>query len=120
LFTLISDIFILLSDYYLYGVITFIIAQQLYGARITELFNPISKLKDVCLRLLYQIALGILLCMLLNFLNVNTDALLTVSVFYFISICTNVVRSIKLSLHYSNKRGIRCFAVGFLLFLLCD
>lgn len=58
--------------------------------------------------------------MLLNFLNVNTDALLTVSVFYFISICTNVVRSIKLSLHYSNKRGIRCFAVGFLLFLLCD
>jgi hypothetical protein len=33
-FTLISDLFLLMLDYYLYGVLTFIIVQQLYGIRI--------------------------------------------------------------------------------------
>lgn len=124
-FTVVSDIFILLTDYYFYGVLTFIIAQQLYGIRIDELYereknSSVSRIKSVIIRLLYQTALGFSVYIMLLLTDVNCDALLTVSIFYFISICFNVVRSLKLSVHYRERKDIRIFAYGMLLFLLCD
>lgn len=123
-FTVISDMFILLSDYYVYGVLTFILAQQLYGMRITEFYNrvkiPISLIRDFVLRLLYQGAFAVLVGIILRKLDVNFDALLGISIFYFISICTNVVRLIKLSIQYNNKKDTKLFTIGMVLFLLCD
>ncbi|TAH66398.1 MAG: hypothetical protein EWM47_10180 [Anaerolineaceae bacterium] len=126
-FTVISDILILFTDYYLYGVSTFIIAQQFYGMRITELYNRESSVKskmnllrDLLIRLLYQGALGVLVSMFLLLMNVNIDALLGVSIFYFISICTNVVRGLKQTLLYRDKRDLKYFAIGMVIFLLCD
>lgn len=124
-FTVISDILILLTDYYFYGVLTFILAQQLYGMRITALYNrekayPISLSGDIPLRIIYQVFFSFLVSVLLWLLGVNIDALLVVSVLYFICICTNVVRSLKLFIQYRSKRDIRYFAYGMVLFLLCD
>lgn len=126
-FTVISDFFILLSDYYLYGVLTFIIAQQLYGMRISELFNneiinssPISLIRNFAIRLLYQGAITFFVGVILWLMGVNIEALLVVSILYFISISTNVVRLFKLRANYNYRRDIRYFAIGMVLFLLCD
>ncbi len=126
-FTVVSDMLILLSDYYFYGVLTFIMAQQLYGMRITELKNrerdsngPKSLSRDLVIRLLYQGAFVLLLGILLWLANVNIDALLAVSIFYFISICTNVLRILKLTVNHHDKKDIMYFAIGMVLFLLCD
>lgn len=124
-FTLVSDILILLSGYYFYGILTFIIAQQFYGMRITEFYNKariISRpmFNDVFKRLLYQGAFGVLVIIMLLPMDVNINSLLLVSVFYFISLSTNVVRSLKLSRHFRDSRNIRFFAIGMVLFLLCD
>ncbi|NLO10258.1 MAG: hypothetical protein GX129_10395 [Clostridiales bacterium] len=126
-FTVVSDIFILLSDYYLIGLLTFILAQQLYGVRITLLINrerdansPISLYRDFIIRLLYQGAFALLLGIILWLSDENLDALLAASIFYFICICTNVVRILKLSVNHHDKKDIIYFAIGMVLFLLCD
>lgn len=125
--TVVSDMFILLSNYYFYGVMTFILAQQLYGMRITELNNreidasdPISLISDLIIRLLYQGSFAFLAGIILWLLGVNIDALLAASIFYFISICTNVVRLLKLVINHHDRKNIRYFTIGMVLFLLCD
>lgn len=124
-FTIISDMFILLTEYYFYGVLTFIIAQQLYGIRIDAFYDrenerTISLSRVIQLRLLYQIAIAAIVILILLLANVDFDALLAVSIFYFISLCTNVIRSLRLSICNRNRKDIRYFAYGMVLFLLCD
>lgn len=127
LFTVVSDIFILLSEYYFYGVLTFILVQQLHGIRITELYNreisvdkQTNSYREVPARLLFQVTLAMSVGFILWMININIDALLVASVFYFISLCTNVVRSLRLSLSYPKRRDIKYYAIGLVLFLLCD
>lgn len=126
-FTVISDIFILLLDNYLYGVLTFIIAQQFYGIRISELYSSERALVKttnpsgyVVLRAIYQGAFTLIICTILWLSDVQVDSLLVASVFYFISLCTNVVRSVRLNILYPHRPDIRYFAIGLILFLLCD
>lgn len=126
-FTAVSDIIILFSDFYVYGVLTFIIAQLLYGMRITALYNReilasthTSPLKDLGLRFVFQAVICALISTLIWILDIYIDALLVSSIFYFICICSNLERSLRLSRCFKDKRDIRCFAIGFVLFLLCD
>lgn len=126
-FTVVSDILILLSDYYLYGVLTFIIAQQLYGLRIAGLKSREEGYKDsaslykgLVIRMLCQIFLAAFSILILWLNKVRIDALLAVSLIYFISICTNVVNILKLFIKHYGKKDIFCFAIGMMLFLLCD
>lgn len=130
-FTVVSDLIILFSDLYFYGVLTFIVAQQIYGMRITTLYNrenstssptspPTSPLKDIVLRIIYQLVIGALVSVFIWSLDIYIDALLVASIFYFICICSNVVRSLRLTRFFKEKKDIRYFAIGFLLFLLCD
>ena len=126
-FTVVSDILILLSDYYFFGVSTFIIAQQLYGLRIARLRLREGDAKDsnsvyrgLGIRLLYQLSLAALLLIILWLADVRIDALLVVSLIYFISISTNVINIIRLFFKNSDKRDIMYFAIGMILFLLCD
>ncbi|NLY47538.1 MAG: hypothetical protein GX059_00745 [Clostridiales bacterium] len=123
-FTVISDCLILYTEYYLYGVITFTAAQQLHGIRLDilrerEEGNPINRSRTLALRLLSQIVLGTVVYAMLMLAGVGNDALLAVSILYFISLCFNVIRSIMLCFH-GKSRDIRLFAWGMVLFLLCD
>ncbi len=125
-FTVISDLFILLMDYYFYGVLTFIVAQQLYGMRIAALYNREEVIrstgifKKASFRLLCQMALSAFVCILLWLAEVGIDPLLAASIFYFISICTNVAGSMKLLTVSRNKKEVLYFTAGMVLFLLCD
>ncbi|NLL73277.1 MAG: hypothetical protein GX237_07095 [Clostridiales bacterium] len=130
-FTVVSDVFLLLTNYYLYGLVTFILVQQLYGIRITELigrrasgggtFNGKKKPLDKFLvRIVVCVVITITLIIILWKFGVPVDGLLLASVFYFISIIINVARCIKLSIDFSAEKDIRYFSIGMLLFLLCD
>ena len=124
-FTVISDIFLLLTDYYLYGLVTFIIAQQLYGLRITKLYDRESAnhhkfTQASILRVASQLIVSFILCLLLWRIGIILNGLLVASVFYSINIVTNVIRSISLSISFPGSKDIKLFTIGMILFLLCD
>lgn len=132
-FTLISDILILLLDYYFYGVLTFIIAQQLHGIRISILgkydkinansentSHKVILIKDLVIRLFYQALTSLVVCLLLWKVGITINDLLAASAFYFFSILTNVVRSLRLVILFRDRRNIKYLAIGMVLFLLCD
>jgi hypothetical protein len=126
-FTLVSDLFILILDYYYYGVLTFIFAQQLYGIRImmeqynVEIEEEQKQLRrSFLLQLAVQAAIMVLICVILIRTGTELDDLLISSVFYFISIVTNALRGIKSAACNPKKREMVLFAVGITLFLLCD
>lgn len=119
-FTLVSDVLILLSDYYFYGVLTFIIAQQFHGIRISVLEGKkVNLVKDTLTRLLYQALLGLATGLILWKFDISINGLLAASIFYFICILTNTVRSVRFAALLRDKKIIY-LAVGMILFLLCD
>lgn len=123
IFTLISDIQLLLLDNYnyFYGVLTFILAQEFHGIRISILDNSkVRYIKDFTVRLLYKSLTGLAICLLLWVANVQINGLLAASVFYFICMLTNTVRSLKLTVRNKERKDIRLLAIGMVLFLLCD
>lgn len=121
LFTLVSDIQILLTDYYFTGVLTFIAAQQFHGFRISVLDSTKTRpVRDFFIRLLYQAITCIAVCLILWKTGVTINSLLVASAFYFISLLTNTVRSVRLALKCRNRKSIVYLAVGLVLFLLCD
>lgn len=120
LFTVISDFFILLLDYYFYGVLSFLIVHQLYALKMDiEMEHKrilLTFLKRLCLQLI--IAAGI--CLLLRGVGVTLERLLIVTVFYFVCIVMNVIYAVRVSLHRPKEKSSRIFAAGMILFLLCD
>ncbi len=159
LFTLISDLFLLILDYYTLGVITFIIVQQLYGVRLMleECYNQLVKqetswkeidkkgnkdyamtkgsnllkqadnnkigkllLRKLSYRILVQAAITLVIVIVLLLSHVTLDGLLLVSIFYFICIVTNTISAVKAALNLPRNRSSVIFAMGMVLFLLCD
>lgn len=131
LFTVVSDLFLLILDKYFYGVLTFVIVQQLYGLMIDKVIvnnstvRQTSRYNRFFTRLLYQIGITIFIILLLQGVGVVRDMLLITSTFYFICILTNTLRAMKTAV--ANKttfqkkvEGIQLFAYGMVLFLLCD
>ncbi len=124
-FTLISDLFLLLLDYYFYGILTFIIVQGLYQIRISLVMKERSDRKlpvKKTLLLLYamQFVATLVICFLLQSFGVTLEKVLVVSVFYFICILTNTIRAIHLVKLNPNKKDLLLFMIGMILFLLCD
>jgi hypothetical protein len=123
-FTLISDLFILILDYYFYGVLVFILVQQLYNLRLILLQNErrdgAKKILLYGKRITIQVGLAALVCLVLLLAGVSLDSLLIASVFYFISIIFNTIAAVCLAINDCIKRSNLLFAVGMLLFLLCD
>ena len=117
-FTLVSDLFILMLDYYIPGVITFIVVQQLYGLRL--LLEKHSSGRRLALRFALQLTVAVTVCLLLWLAEVEIDSLLFISVLYFICILTNTINAVRLALHNRGDRSRVLFAVGMVLFLLCD
>ena len=132
-FTLISDLFILILDYYIYGVLTFILVQQLYGLRLMILVyegrtkdqrSCEGSMKRIALlyrnRLLIHTLIACLLYLVLHQFDIEIEGLLVVSVFYFITILSNTISAIRLVGEDRKNRSNLIYAVGMLLFLLCD
>ncbi|CUH93345.1 lysoplasmalogenase family protein [Herbinix luporum] len=126
-FTLISDVFLLLSDYYFYGVLTFILAHLFHSLRITELhYMQISDntghkaIKKEFKKIIYQIFISLAIILFLWKMNIMIDGLLVACIFYFLAIISNTALSLKLSIKFKNRRNIRYLAIGMILFLLCD
>ena len=120
LFTLISDFFILILDYYYYGVLTFIIVQQLYSIRLSLADRQMGRIKNVLIRLALQLCAASIVCLILKILGVKLEGLLIASTFYFICILTNTMRALKVAIANTDKKGMVLFAIGMLLFLCCD
>ena len=126
-FTVISDLFILLLDYYLYGVISFLIVQQLYGLRL-DIVNSRNResgkgkplFQTVILRFALQVIITAGICLLVSRMGVKPDNLLIVTALYFISILTNVIYSVLIAFYSHRKSSDKVFALGMILFLLCD
>lgn len=123
-FTLISDLFILLLNYYFYGVLVFILVQQLYSLRLIMLQNEgRDKTKKILLygkRITIQAAIATVVSIVLLIAGVNPDGLLIASVLYFVSILFNTIAAIQLCIKDHKNKSNLLYAVGMLLFLLCD
>ncbi len=122
-FTLISDLFILLLDQYFYGVLTFLVVQQIYGIRLLLIREELERKNLLFLflkRLLLQLAVSVFLCAGLAGAGVAMEGLLATSVFYFISILTNTVSAIRMACRNHRRYNNLLYAAGMLLFLLCD
>lgn len=131
-FTMISDLFLLMIDKYTCGILTFIIVQQLYGIRIiltdsrkTDEHGLLEVIWEkhirarLAVRLVIQLGTAIIIIAALLWAGVAADALLIISIFYFVCILTNTVTSLRSAVHEKSKPAI-LFAVGMCLFLLCD
>ncbi|MFT4143105.1 MAG: lysoplasmalogenase family protein [Mobilitalea sp.] len=121
LFTVISDLFLLVLDIQLIGVITFILVQIFYGLRISILKNQ-DLVKDFTMRIIFQTSITLLIVFILKQLDVLINSLLIVTIFYFIYILTNTILIIitAAAKPKSNRLSIRLFTIGMVLFLLCD
>lgn len=134
-FTVISDLFILMLDIYICGVLTFIIVQQLYGIRILLYEEGVDgKERDVLInkqgrksflsklthRVILQLIVSAMIYLILYWIGSNLDFLLIISVFYFVCIVSNTISAISLAIHNPFNKNNLLFAVGMGLFLLCD
>lgn len=126
-FTLISDLCLLILDYYYYGILSFIIVQQLYSLRIdlskVQSGHIESKEKIIpkfLQRLVVKSLVTIVLCSIMKCIGVTLDSLLIATVFYFISIVTNVIRAGVMAFFQQKEKSNLFFAFGMILFLLCD
>jgi hypothetical protein len=123
-FTLISDLFILILNHYFYGVLTFIIVQQLYNYRISLTSNSGKEWKasgkTFAEWLVVQLLAAVIVCAILFLIGIEPNGLLIASVFYFISILTNTIRADVSAFIKTNNKGSALFAAGLTFFLLCD
>lgn len=135
-FTMISDWILLFmeGDIYFYGVLSFIITQQIYGFRLKHIRNADIEIDSHSkgrhhrqgmlwswlIRLGIQITCAVAVYIILDRFAISLDLLLAVTVFYFISLVYNVIYSFQGVLEDSKDRRGLMFLVGLLLFLLCD
>lgn len=117
-FTLVSDLFLLILDYYIYGVLTFIVVQQFYSIRL--MLAAHRKRSWFAFRVFLQLAIAMGVCLVLWLAGVKPDILLAISAFYFISILTNTFTAAGYAVRNRMDQCNVLFAVGMVLFLLCD
>ncbi len=113
-FTVLADIFLLFTDYYFFGVLSFCIVQLIYFYRIKQ-WNP--NIKNM--HLTYRFLLAIFLMILLAFL-VPMDGVLGITVIYFTSFIANLILLSKTYDIMKNNVVFCRFYLGMLLFFLCD
>lgn len=112
-FTLVADYFLVLSnDSELEGVIVFTVVQICYFVYLfVREERPALRAANVCSRVLFS---AILVIVAFSVLGENTDALSIASVIYYGNLVANVIFAFALG------REERLFAIGLLLFAMCD
>lgn len=115
-FTVFSDVLLVLLDkYYLTAVISFIFVQIFYSCRI--IVNTKS-LKLKTLHIASRISLSLISIILVSIILKDDADLLTIaSAICFVNLVLNVITSF---INYKNKSDSLIFAIGLLLFMLCD
>ncbi|MDO5519979.1 MAG: hypothetical protein Q4G58_05760 [bacterium] len=103
-FTLISDTFLLLTEYNEWGVSSFVVVQLCYWYRLHK-----YQMVDLGVTFLLWIAVVVGI----SILRLSVDFLLLITSFYFICLLRNVIYSL---VHRENK----LFTIGLVLFLCCD
>lgn len=142
-FTATSDWMLLFMDrqFYFYGVLSFIIAQQSYGLLLKRLnsydkgiYQPNTglyhkragvyprreSLWSWLLRIGIQSVASMVIYAVLHFLHLPIDRLLAVTIFYFISLLYNVIYGLKMVASDPGNQKKLIFTAGIFLFLLCD
>lgn len=116
LFTLIADFFlVILDDYYLISVIIFSLTQICYCIRI---FLETKNLKIKKINLIIRICL-VIISIVLPFLILKPelDLLSVFTLFYFSNL---IINSIFACINSKNYKYAYIFAIGLILFVLCD
>ncbi len=122
LFTLISDLFILILDYYIIGLITFCVVQSLYLIRLVIWGNQMDltgAIQRIVKKFIRNLIISLLIIAFLIVIKIRMEWLILISCFYFIAMIFNVSDSIIIACRYKIKSRI-LYAFGMVLFLLCD
>lgn len=121
-FTLISDLFILMLDLYLPGMVSFCVVQALYLIRLGLWNKREDKLKTrvvILKKFLRNIILTLAIFIILAIFQLKLETLIFVSCFYFVGILFNVFDSMVTAIRYRFKYQL-LYSCGMVLFLLCD
>ncbi|HHU72273.1 MAG TPA: hypothetical protein GXZ21_09625 [Clostridiales bacterium] len=118
-FTLVADYYLLLLGYHFeYGIIAFIIVQQIYGIMLDRNWRLVTNI--FLKRFFIQLLITFFIVFLLNYLDLDIELTVILAIFYFINILTNTFRAIKVSMASKEDRSSALFALGMILFVLCD
>ena len=127
--TVISDLFILLLDVYFYGVLTFLIVQQLYSLRIDQFTyeddqnnnknNNKHNRSPWGKRFIILGFITLAIALFVDLSGIYLDSVLVITIFYFTNLIYNVMRSIRTAYRFRVRTTV-FFALGMFLFLLCD
>ncbi|WP_455715126.1 lysoplasmalogenase family protein [Anaerosporobacter sp.] len=111
-FTVVSDYFLLFTDYYAAGMLSFSMVQTIYCIYCSK------NIKNYILKEAVQFGIigGILLAIRIGF-PVETDIVIILSIYYFVHLVSNVLCS---WLRSKDRKERKIFAIGMTLFLLCD
>lgn len=130
-FTVISDVFLLLTSEIEKGIFTFCIVQGIYRYYLWKVSKDIridiridirkDIRKDRFSIFVYapNVMIGLMITIIMYTLSLEVNRVLIITVFYFTSILINVVVAFRLALKVK-KAFITIFAIGMFLFLLCD
>ncbi len=119
LFTVIADVFLLFTDQFLFGVLSFCIVQMIYLYRIHNIAPKLNKY-----HLWLRLVVTFVTLLIMNLFPIEVDFLICVTVFYFINFVSNLV--LLGFLHRKKHQYLNCpvhltrFFVGMILFILCD
>jgi hypothetical protein len=111
-FTAVSDYFLLFTDYYAAGMLSFSVVQTIYGIYCSKNLKQYIWKEGLQLCMIGVILLGIHIT-----LPVELDIVLLLSIYYFVHLVSNVLCS-----WFRSREGKerKLFAIGMTAFLLCD
>lgn len=116
-FTVIADLFLLLTDWNIVGVLCFIIVQTLYFYRLMMWNEEIAFGKRIVGRILSSVVIFFLALLIGNVRNIEFVAV----ILYIVSLVDNITISASLYFyHVGSKRKSGCFFTGLCLLFLCD
>lgn len=118
-FTLLSDLFLLVLNYYTAGVFTFIIVQLLYLILISSWVSSGKMIRTVLMRVIGTGLVAVLILIIYHFQETDVKSELIFAVYYFILFVSNTMDAIGILFRSKRKPRI-LFACGLLAYFLCD
>lgn len=114
-FSVLSDIFLLFTNYFVPGLVFFIMVQILFYFVLSR-GGWIHRNAQIWIR----IGLPILILVLFYVIGVAFDLVLILAVFYIVSFAATVLAAICAARKSPDNRAMRLFMLGLILFFLCD
>ncbi|BCN31697.1 hypothetical protein [Anaeromicropila herbilytica] len=119
--TAFADYFLVIAEDNTPGVLMFMIVQLLYMVRITNIDRTKeNKIRVLSFRYIMILLNTSVISMILLYFKVYVDFLFMITCIYFQSLVVNVVCAVKITVKNKKVTSNRIFAIGMVLFLLCD